>query len=310
MGLPLKNRKSDKVNIGFCMDLQLPHSTIIEVSGKHAAQYLHNRLSNNIKSLSVKQGCSACALSPTGKIEGLFHILRVTENTFIALSICGEKEKTLAQLKRFLIAEQVQFKDLSQTHTLSLIADDKTWPVKELLSPETFSVIQDKSQAIAKIAEDLTLVLSENKSPLTLTAQDNQLDKLRFLRPFPEIGIDLDSQIIPQECGLSGTISFNKGCYVGQEVVAKIDALGKAPRQLSVIRVNTTPSTPALPIIIKGAESAKQIGKTGLTLNQSTPLIFGMLRAGEVAISGEVYIQDKEDRLIGGEVVWLAPSAL
>jgi folate-binding protein YgfZ len=105
---------------------------------------------------------------------------------------------------------------------------------------------------------------------------EEQLDVLRVERGRPRYGVDLDDSVIPQEAGLNErAVSFTKGCYVGQETVARLHYKGKPNRNLRGIRL-PAPAEPGTPLTLDG----KEVGRVSSPVVSPTlgPIALALVR--------------------------------
>lgn len=232
------------------MFICFPHATIVKVTGAHAARYLQNRLSNDIKSISVGLGsCVAAALSAQGKIQAIFTVLAETNDQYLLISEAGDSEEILARLAQFKVAERVEFIDISSQYMLLGWEAPLPEEVREVF-PElhelpplgryvtslgTYLVGQRglaEESLLCIIPKDRSTSIHAEISRTTAELGGDALKIAKIRRNMPSFPDELGQELLLSETPLSHAVSFTKGCYVGQEVVAKIDALGRAPRQL------------------------------------------------------------------------------
>ncbi len=227
---------------------------ILHLSGKDARRYLNARLSNDVKSLTPGNGCYAAALSPQGRAEGYFKIICLAESEFIAICDGGEKERIISAFRRYLVADRVTVTDLSEKSDLYSVIEPDITALKSLLSTETIpnSPCQNTtSEDIYIIAtkraneKSLDLIVPKDKSEdiksyllkegaLEISAEELSLYSIKAgIATFPA---ELNEDVIFSASGLDYAVSFKKGCYVGQEVIEKIDAYGKVPYILKALR--------------------------------------------------------------------------
>lgn len=228
---------------------KFPSPVILEVSGLHAERYLHNRLSNNIKALSIGAGCLAGALSPQGRTEALFFVLREASDVFLVLADGGDPAEVIAALKRFLVAERVTVihrEDLSLFH--GVFDSQVQIPEKSISRNRTGTPGFD--------------IIASQKPDLRVEEIDtNAYTLLRIkagLVAFPE---DVNSESLLSETGPREAIGFGKGCYPGQEVVEKIDAYGKAPRKIVRVKMEEKQEALKSTMPVRDPETGREIGE-------------------------------------------------
>ena len=248
--------------------LDLSFLGIIELRGKDRSRFLHGMVTNDIKSLSVGQGCYALMLNPQGKILSDMKVLSLKETLLLILEP-DLTEKTLSLLKKYIISEQVEAINLSSDLAVLSVQGPHSKQVINLLnttreppsSPfENFHVeLEGLKLHCARINRtiyggyDLIITrkrlsylwnaLLENKSLDLQPVGIEALNVHRLEMGIPWYGIDMDENRIPAEIGLDEAISYTKGCYIGQEIVARSTYIGKVNRKLIGLLFST--KTPA-----------------------------------------------------------------
>ncbi len=267
---------------------QLTNAAIVEVSGRHATRYLNNRLTNDVSRLgpiAAQSGSAtvrAGALSAQGKLEGLFTILVTAADPGKFTLVCDagkDDADFLAALSRYKVADDVQFAirdDLKLIHTDAGADSDSivaTW---------------DRNRGL-KGGRDV--LVSVDYLPHGTQLGDATVTKLRLLTGEPQFGIDFESDALLAEIGLVDSISFTKGCYVGQEVVARIDALGKPPRLL--LRGSITGAEPLSDYSVTITDPSpggrkRTIGEITTALSDKDHVLcFAMLRNDEALLKSD-----------------------
>lgn len=279
--------------------LERPGRAILELSGSEAAEFLQGQVSNDVESLEAGAGCYALLLDHKGKIRTDMRVLRLAEDRLlvdaegIALPVLRHVFQT------YSLGRQVSSVDLSADHTvLSLIgpsARDLLAPAPgerehaHLTTPYGVAVTTDvgvdlicgESQAAAARA-DLDLPV----------ASEGAAECLRIESGRPRLGLDMGDTTIPQEAGLNDRgVSFTKGCYVGQETVARLHYKGKPNRHLRGLRLST-PAQRGDSIHV----GDKQVGAIGSTCISPTfgPIALALVRR-EAAPGDEVLVGEAGD---------------
>ena len=208
--------------------------------GKDAERYLHNRCTNNVKALQLNQCCQAAMLLPNGKIEVFSTIVKLSSTQFLVIVDGGINSEILAQLKRFLVADKVTVTTLS--YTLTHLVPDSINPQLTnnmiVVREDAYLIPQDRGFAFGY--DYLTKNSESTFSVEAISATEQLVARcLQFKPKFPE---EITTDLLFSESQQTQAVSFTKGCYVGQEVVEKVDAKGKAPRLLKSFRIDTVAS--------------------------------------------------------------------
>jgi folate-binding protein YgfZ len=225
----------------------------LALTGTDAKEFLQGQVSNDVVALTPGSGCYAALLTPKGKMLGDLRIL----DTGDELQLDTERvalQELFNTIRRFSLGYDVQLhKRTLERGLISLLGPDSDRisgvhapPAAEYahLAATLDGVDLRAVRTDAGIdlicasdqTDELTRVLSaRGAEPIS----DATAECLRIERGRPRYGIDLDDSVIPQEAGLNErAVSFQKGCYVGQETVARLFYRGKPNRQLRGLRLS------------------------------------------------------------------------
>jgi folate-binding protein YgfZ len=225
----------------------------LALSGRDAASFLQGQVTNDVERLVDGEGCYAAFLTPKGKMLGDLRILATHDELLL------DTERVALQalfnlIRRFSIGYEVQLhKRTLERGLLSLIGpdSDRVAGADELPAAEhshrPIAVEGIKARAIrtdggmdllcmAAETETLHAALAD-RGAVAVSAAAAECVRIEHGRP--RYGLDLDDTVIPQEAGLNErAVSFTKGCYVGQETVARLHYRGKPNRQLRGLRLS------------------------------------------------------------------------
>ena len=231
----------------------------IEVAGKDRVSFLHRMLTNEIKSLAPGQGCFACLLNAQAKILADMHVW-ITESSVVLGVEPGLAEKTISSLQKFVVTDDVTLTDkTNELCGFAVIGPQNEMIVQALTGFEEYPaadfshrpakiwgvdayvmclpIFRKKSWYVASKTENkatLQKVLEEAGAPL-IGAETAEI--LRIESGSPCYGTDVTENILLPEVKMweSRAVSFTKGCYPGQEIVARIDSRGKFAKQFAQI---------------------------------------------------------------------------
>jgi tRNA-modifying protein YgfZ len=223
----------------------------LALSGGEARRFLQGQVSNDVESLHPGHGCYAAFLTPKGKMLGDLRILDAGEELLL------DTERVSLQplfnlIRRFRVGYDVELhKRTVERGLLSLIGPEATTVARvENLPRDEHRHLCTRIDGIdvRLIRTDAGVdVLCDSADTAALAAalepagavpvSEAAAETLRIEHGRPRYGIDLDDTVIPQEAGLNQrAVSFTKGCYVGQETVARLYYRGKPNRQLRGLR--------------------------------------------------------------------------
>jgi folate-binding protein YgfZ len=232
----------------------------LALTGPEAKAFLQGLVSNDVESLTPGHGCYAAVLTPKGKMLGDLRVLDLGDELLL------DCERVALQgifnvLWRGRVGMNVEIhKRTVQMGLLSIVelrvagAQEHDNVRTEIAGRSVIAVTTDVGTDVFCWAEDLDAVRAEFPP-----GDEAQLEVLRVEAGRPRYGIDLDDSVIPQEAGLNErAVSFTKGCYVGQETVARLHYKGKPNRHLRGLQL-TAPAQPGAEIRL----GEKVVGRLG-----------------------------------------------
>jgi folate-binding protein YgfZ len=229
--------------------------------GRDRVRLLHNLTSNDVRKLTPGQGCYAFLLSPQGRIQAdllLFHF----EDTFLIDTEPELREKVPQHIRRYIIADQVELEDVTEkTGEVGLEGPAAAALLASLGAPvpgDDYAHLQwgEITAAAAAItgqpgfrlfcpAADTAGLIRRLESAGAKPASGEDARLVRIENGKPRYGDDIRDTSLPQETEQMHAVSFNKGCYLGQEIVERIRARGHVNRKL--MRIELRGAEPAAP---------------------------------------------------------------
>ncbi len=298
----------------------------IEVAGKDARKFLNNFCTNDIHRLGTGQGCEAFVTNVKGRI--LAHIFVFVTDGSVWIETNRHVEETLlAHFDRYLITEDVQLHSRTdQFGELFVTGPDSAEKLSSLNIPvNTLGLFEhaiidrgDGSLVIRRLdlLGQLGCVLSVDRTRLSnlwqhLTASGirpggaEAFHACRIESGFPLHGLDLTDDNLAQEAARTQlAISYTKGCYLGQEPIARIDALGHVNRELRILCLNSTPAPDAGTVI--RAENGREIGvitSSAMVPGEGRSVALGYVRSSHAESETAVIVR-ADDREIPATVLW------
>jgi tRNA-modifying protein YgfZ len=215
------------------------------VKGGEAVDFLQGQVSNDVEALTPGTGCYATILNHKGKLRTDLRILRGENFLWLDTEAVGHAVLR-HMLATYTVGRDVQWEDLTEDHAiLSLIG-----PGADRLAPEAPPHDEHAftdSGAGLWVRTDLGIdVLCGARRADELRAElgveevsEEAAECLRIESGRPRLGIDMDAETMPQEAGINErAVDFEKGCYVGQETVARLHWRGKPNRHLRGLRLS------------------------------------------------------------------------
>lgn len=242
-------------NVGI---VDLSHRGKLRLSGREHIKFLQGMLTNDISKLEEGTGLYATLLTVKGRIISDMIVYRDSESVLLDLEP-GLNEKIRELLIKFRLSYRANIEDITETIALvSVHGPDSKKLLQKILVEEIpelneYSFLKREINGfqvtIARInrtgeegydiyipsnaLETLWKSLTENGEEFHLKPVGlDTMETLRIEVAIPRYGVDMDENTIPLEAGLWHALSFEKGCYVGQEVIARIKWRGHVNRHL------------------------------------------------------------------------------
>ena len=196
----------------------------VALRGPQAADYLQRMVSNDVEALGMGDSCDALLLTAKARVVAPLRVLRRLEDDFLLLTEPELAETVRDHLVRSRFAARVEIEvEEHASHVvlgarpdgLAARADDYGEPGWEVLDAEP----DDGAEAVS----------------------DAELEVLRIRAATPRYGHEIDDRVLPAEAGLvERAVSLTKGCYPGQEPIARLHYRGHANRSLRVLSIAST----------------------------------------------------------------------
>jgi folate-binding protein YgfZ len=179
------------------------------------------------------------------------------------ISSPGQAHRLVPHIDRYIIREDAMVRDASEVFLPYLLRPESPWMQTHLaalletkdcsevfdnqaisiqvpwLGPGTLLVLATPGTQSPQITQ-LSSVCHPSQTPNLQTHDGSAWETLRIKNFWPWYGVDIDERNLPQEIGIDArAISFNKGCYLGQETVARLDALGQVQKKLALVELRT-----------------------------------------------------------------------
>jgi folate-binding protein YgfZ len=244
---------------------------VVRVHGPQAIEFLQGQLSQDIEAMAIGQSARTLLLQPTGKVEAWLRATRVADDEVLLDVESGFGEPVRARLARFKLRTKVDLEVSSQSgHAVRGPGADAVAPSGSLAagwpSVEGFDVLEGPAPSDVPIVEA------------------DVLEALRIETGVPAMGAELTDATIPAEAGqwlIETSVSFTKGCYTGQELVARIDSRGgNVPRPLRGLLVEGEPVPVGTTVEVEGSQ-------VGIVTSSARSSVLGAIALAPIARSVE-----------------------
>ena len=211
------------------MDVAAREREFVRVAGPDAADYLQRMVSNDVEALARGDACPALLLTAKARVIAPLVVLRRSDDDFLLLTEPGLGEVVRAHLTRMRLRARCE------------------------IEPEEHQSVLVFGGA-AGFATDWPGASEALDAGLEPTLTEEELELRRIESGVPRWEREIDDRILPAEAGLDEThVSFSKGCYPGQEPVARLHYRGHPNRRLRVVELDEVPE-PGAPVLNDGRE--------------------------------------------------------
>ena len=253
---------------------EMDHRGLLEVAGEDRVRWLDGMISGDVEALAKAEsgaGCRALLLTNRGAIIADLHVARI-DDVFLLESLASAIPRIREALERLLIADDVELRDRSRDFAVLGLEGPRATERLRRVTGGDFVGLARESWTRTKIAGCEVLVAAfgfsgesayqlrmkpkerarVEKALVEAGAEDGSvrgdleaLEVLRVEAGIPLLGAELDEEVLPPEARLEDAISTEKGCYVGQEIVARLRARGQVRHLLVGLRLEASVPPPA-----------------------------------------------------------------
>lgn len=241
---------------------------LISVSGQDQLSYLHGQLTQDLNLISEQQFLWAGHCSPKGKLWGAFKLFKY-QSKFYLLGSPAECEASARELKKYGVFAKVEINLHENANLFGIITSDfaATCAQLNISFNDTQNSCEFAGGIALKLDETRLIVLlnedAELPSDITLENDTTEFEEAAILAGEPALSSDYIEEFVPQMINLQaiGGISFKKGCYTGQETVARMRYLGKNKRAMYIVQGNASQAVEDTDLEIKLEDNWRRAGK-------------------------------------------------
>ncbi|WP_173497274.1 tRNA-modifying protein YgfZ [Shewanella sp. ISTPL2] len=225
----------------------LSHLGLIKVVGEQGRSFIHGQVTTDISSLATDQWRWGAHCDPKGKMLASFRTFAIQDALFMLMPK-DAIEVDLPQLQKYAVFSKATLSNASAEWTLLGVAGEQASQFvnkhfgdiqQELTLIENGAILKDTERFILVLTPDAAAALVAQSELSVFDASAWQA--LEIAAGYPNLAASHASQYVPQMCNLQAVngISFNKGCYMGQETIARMKYRGGNKRALYILRGHT-----------------------------------------------------------------------
>jgi len=281
----------------------------IEVSDADRIRFLHNQSTNDFKIRKPGEGCDTVFVTSTARTIDLASAYLLEDSVLLLVSP-NLTEKLMTFLDRYIFfADNVKLVDVTpQTATFSLVGSGSHGLLEKLGAAEIIGQPYASHRLINLAGQDVRVAVGsglategyilitqvDHSSALqkslieagAVTMSDRAWEQLRIEQGRPMPGHELTDDYNPLEAGLWNTVSFNKGCYIGQETIARLDTYNGVKQQLWGVKLKAPVEAGA--IVTVGEEKVGKLTSVVETEAGAIGLAYVRTKAGGAGLSVQI----------------------
>lgn len=226
---------------------------VVDASGTELVDFLNRMSTNDFQKFKENEFRKTILTSDKGRIIDVITLLN-SANRKIILTTAGFEQKVISHLGKYIIMDDVVLENSKDAYIHFFISGENSFQKIQSIYKIENDVIE-KNLFFETANGEIIFKENINIESVNIICKKENSDKIKILlNDFDEMSFEeyeffrissgiaegeneLNEKINPMECGLEDLISFKKGCYIGQEVIARLDSQGKRPKQM--VRINS-----------------------------------------------------------------------
>ena len=323
-GDPLEEYQAIRHGVGA---LDLSHLGKLSMFGRDRVKYLNNMVSNDIKILPEGKGCYATLLTHQGRIESDLFVYALPDELRLECSPAG-RTRLFESLTKYVISDVVTLEDRTDSTAILSLQGSRARETMEEIVGVKLEGMGPLDHRSLEIPSGPCMVLHRDRTgcdgyDLWAASGDASrlwtdwtgirkippvgylaLNWLRTEAGIPWYGVDMDEKTLPMEMGLENAISMTKGCYRGQEIVARVVHRGHLDRRLAGVTIEMDGPPAAGAEVRSNGARAGEITSAIISPRLGKPLALAVLKTAVLKPGTSVEVADGE-KTYRGEVVAL-----
>jgi folate-binding protein YgfZ len=259
---------------------------VVRVSGPDALVFLQGQVSQDVAGMAVGASVLSLVLQPAGKVDALVRITRTDEDALLVDVDGGYGDAVHARLSRFKLRVKAELVELSGWRCLRLLgANNQTAPGAMPGGAIALPTGWPTLPGVDILGEAPVLPAGATQCGL------DAYEAVRIAAGVPRMGAELTDRTIPAEADVVDlTVSFTKGCFTGQELVARIDSRGgHVPRLLRRVTMEPGPVPPVGAALERDGASVGALTSVAFSAIRQAPVALAYVRR-DVAVPSEVSV--------------------
>ena len=244
--------------------LERPGRAVLQLEGTEAAEFLQGQVTNDVEALEPGTGCYAALLDHKGKLRADMRVLAVAADRLLVEADPAARAVLSHTFTTYSLGRDLRIADLTDEHAVVSLIGPQARDRLDTAPPQAEHAFVEGAHGLY-VTTDLGVDVIADAAGLDAARElapvvsEEAAEGVRIESGRPRLGMDMGSNTIPEEAGLNDrAVSFTKGCYVGQETVARLHYRGRPNRHLRGLEL-AEPVQPGAPIVL----GEKEVGTVG-----------------------------------------------
>ncbi len=289
---------------------ELPNFGAVQILGADASKVINNLCTNDISKLPVNECCEAFITNVRGWCVEHAFVLKLPDQIQL-IGQFGNTPGLCAHIDRYIVREDAKVADQSGDKTAFLLSHQfasqcaahfnspSLLPARATVAPATIgstdvlavslSLLSPADVILIAQASERGKLLDEFLSLGLELGTAAEFEQRRIASFWPKSGNEILEKSIPQELDRDETtISFTKGCYLGQETIARLDAIGQLQKKLCLIQIKSQTPIESGAVLLKDGQQVGQVTSAATSLANDHQLALAYLRRGNFAVGTQL----------------------
>ena len=293
-----------EANHSFSGFVELKDRTLLQFSGADRLRYLNGQVTNDVSKASLSEAIYACVTDAKGKLQADIFIRELPGEIYLVDAAPDVRETLAMRLDRYIIADDVELEDVTENYVVFHMSEGDIPEIESATWTGTCTRFGNTGTDLIVPAADADSIRGRLTDSLG-SADPQDIEVARIKNGFPAWGKELVEGMLPPEAQIEErAINYEKGCYIGQEVISRIKSVGRVNRLLCRLKTVEGNASEGALLFTEDAEGErKQIGEiTSTTGSGSSQFSLGYVKR-DYAAPGTELVSDKDGEPLSVKVL-------
>jgi len=277
---------------------------VLSMVGADSLDFLQRISTNDLALLKPGETAQTILTNEKGRIIDIVGVACLNEGSFLLAGQSRASGELMSWIEKYIIMEDIKIDDLTSLFKQFLVFGQNVISKKDFaegLHPK--SIAYGETWGISKLWRVLTPRETEQDVRQRLfdrgfcSVTDDAFEEYRILQGVPIVPNELSALYNPLEANISSLVSWTKGCYIGQEVIARLDTYKKVQRNLVRMVMSETPTSLPVPFFGKEGE-AGTITSAVMVTGAGVCRGLGYLKATQIVNEGDFFFFKNEKKIV------------